>query len=134
MRRMSTQTNVIPDDTSTLMAMVRSLRHENEHLKLLVAKLQRMQFGRRSEVLDAEDPQCPLSVDEPLRQAATLRNSLPRTRLAANRHASPCRHTCPGKCDSTLLMRTIAPIAVGRCALLARMCPKCWNMFRPASR
>ncbi len=53
----------MPSDAATLQALVRSLSHENEHLKLLVAKLQRMQFGRRSEVLDAEDTQSSLFLD-----------------------------------------------------------------------
>ena len=117
MRRMSTQTNVIPDDTSTLMAMVRSLRHENEHLKLLVAKLQRMQFGRRSEVLDAEDPQCPLSLDEPLRQAATL---LPQQPAEDTTRGKPSRKPLPAH----------LPREVRQHPVDAHHCPDCGGPLR----
>jgi transposase len=40
------------DDTAALKAVIASQRTEIEHLKLLVAKLTRMQFGRRAERFD----------------------------------------------------------------------------------
>src|ERR1035441_6465123 len=38
--------------------------HEIEHLKLLIAKLRRMQFGRKSEKLDRQIEQLELRLDE----------------------------------------------------------------------
>jgi transposase len=82
----------VPNDAATLKAMVRSLSHEVEHLKLLVAKLQRMQFGRRSEVLNAEDPQCSLSLDEQLRPATPLFPQAPAEKPARSK---PSRKPLP---------------------------------------
>jgi len=41
-----------------------SHRNEIEHLKLLIAKLRRMQFGRRSEKLDRQIEQLELKLEE----------------------------------------------------------------------
>lgn len=51
-------------DLSELRTMVLSLQNENARLKLVVAKLQRMQFGRRSETLDHNHSQLALLSDE----------------------------------------------------------------------
>ena len=92
MQRMSMQEESVPDDTATLLAMVRSLRDENEHLKLLVAKLQRMQFGRRSEVLDTEDTQCSLSLEG---QSTPLARSLPQQPAEDTARGKPSRKPLP---------------------------------------
>ena len=42
----------LPRDTPTLHAMVVAQQAEIEHLKLIIAKLRRMQFGQRSEKID----------------------------------------------------------------------------------
>ena len=44
----------LPDDIDALKTLVLASRAEVEHLKLVIAKLQRLQFGRRSEKLDRE--------------------------------------------------------------------------------
>ncbi len=49
---MSDATETLPEDTASLKALALSLLSENKHLKLLVTKLQRRQFGRRSESFD----------------------------------------------------------------------------------
>lgn len=61
----------LPDDIAALKAMVlereSALAHhatEIEHLKLLIAKLKRMQFGRKSEKLDHEIVQLELRLEE----------------------------------------------------------------------
>ena len=61
----------LPDDIETLKRLVieREMKlaerdHEIEHLKLLIAKLRRLQFGRSSEKLDAKIEQLELLVDE----------------------------------------------------------------------
>ena len=51
------------DDTATLKAVIASQRSEIEHLKLVVAKLQRLQFGRRAERLDVSIDQLNLLAD-----------------------------------------------------------------------
>ena len=53
------------DDTATLKAVIASQRSEIEHLKLVVAKLQRLQFGRRAERLDVSIDQLNLLADAP---------------------------------------------------------------------
>ena len=61
----------LPDDIDTLKRLVIESRarlaerdHEIEHLKLLIAKLRRLQFGRSSEKLDAKIGQLELLVEE----------------------------------------------------------------------
>lgn len=61
----------LPDDIETLKRLIieREMRlaerdHEIEHLKLLIAKLRRLQFGRSSERLDAKIGQLELLVEE----------------------------------------------------------------------
>ncbi len=61
----------LPDDIETLKRLIieREVRlaerdHEIEHLKLLIAKLRRLQFGRSSEKLDAKIGQLELLVEE----------------------------------------------------------------------
>ena len=106
-----------PDDTATLLAMVRSLRDENEHLKLLVAKLQRMQFGRRSEVLDAEDPQCSFSLDGQITPPAT---PLPQKPAEDTTHGKPSRKPLPAR----------LPREVQRHTVDAHHCPVCGGELR----
>ncbi len=61
----------LPDDVESLKALVREQRArlafnsaEIEHLKLLIAKLRRMQFGRSSERLDRQIEQMELRLEE----------------------------------------------------------------------
>jgi transposase len=61
----------LPDDIETLKRLVIESQtrlaerdHEIEHLKLLIAKLRRLQFGRSSERLDAKIGQLELLVEE----------------------------------------------------------------------
>jgi transposase len=106
----------LPDDVEKLKELVRSSRAEVEHLKLIIAKLQRLQFGRRSEKLDREIEQLELRLEELLVSAAPvsaadgiaavkipvrrpLPEHLPRTRIE---HAPPCM--CP---DCGAAMRKI---------------------------
>jgi transposase len=75
---MTIETSALPDDVDQLKQLVIAQRAELEHLKLVIAKLRRMQFGRSSEKLDREIAQRELQLEE-------LRES-PRTRLS-RRHA-----------------------------------------------
>src|SRR3990172_4847620 len=61
----------LPDDIETLKGLIIDQQtrlterdHEIEHLKLLIAKLRRLQFGRSSEKLDAKIGQLELLVEE----------------------------------------------------------------------
>ena len=54
----------LPDDIETLKRLIIERDHEIEHLKLLIAKLRRLQFGRSSERLDAKIGQLELLVEE----------------------------------------------------------------------
>jgi transposase len=107
----------LPRDTATLQAMVRSLSQENDYLKLLLAKLRRQQFGRRSETWDPPSPQCPLPLDEqdahpatpflqppaeqPARRSKPVRKPLPQhLPREEERHEVP-HHHCP-ECGGAL--------------------------------
>ena len=54
----------LPDDVEALKDLVRSGRSEIEHLKLIIAKLQRLQFGPRSEKIEREIEQLELQLEE----------------------------------------------------------------------
>src|SRR5574343_545707 len=54
----------LPRDTTTLQAMVVAQQSEIEHLKLIIAKLRRMQFGQRSEKIDEMVGQLELALEE----------------------------------------------------------------------
>ncbi len=119
-----TERDDLPDDIELLKALVIAQRielhshlAEIEHLKLIIAKLKRLQFGRRSEKLDREIEQLELRLEElqvssapaapvasekpaapvPVRRA--LPEHLPRTRVE---HTPAC--TCP---DCGAAMRRI---------------------------
>jgi len=57
-------TDSLPDNTALLKAMVGAQQAEIEHLKFIIAKLRRMQFGRRSEQMDETITQLELSLEE----------------------------------------------------------------------
>jgi transposase len=72
--------------------------NEIEHLKLLIAKLRRMQFGRKSEKLDRQIEQLELRLDE--LQASQAENIAPAQKTAAstpvvNAAAKPARRPLP---------------------------------------
>lgn len=68
---MSIAADNTPDDSTSLKALVAAQRSEIEHLKLLVAKLQRQQFGRRAEHLDISPDQFILGLDSLLQEPPT---------------------------------------------------------------
>ncbi len=121
---MSAEHTPIPEDVDALKAQVLAQQSllseravENEHLKLVIAKLQRLQFGRRSEKLDREIeqlelrleelqvsavPVTPHTIEKPAAQAPVRRplpEHLPRTRVE---HTPAC--ACP---DCGAAMRKI---------------------------
>lgn len=54
----------LPRDTTTLQALVVAQQAEIEHLKLIIAKLRRMQFGQSSEKIDEMVGQLELALEE----------------------------------------------------------------------
>lgn len=61
---MTFATDALPNDPQALKAPVSAQRAEIERLKMMIAKLRRMQFGRSSEQLDAMIDQLQLSLEE----------------------------------------------------------------------
>ena len=114
---MSDEHEPLPDDVDALKALVLASRAEVEHLKLIIAKLKRLQFGRHSEKLDRDIEQLELRLEELQVSAAPyashtlekvaapapvrrpLPAHLPRTRVE---HTPAC--TCP---DCGVAMRKI---------------------------
>ena len=54
----------LPDNPALLKALVSAQQAEIEHLKFVIAKLRRMQFGRRSEQMDETITQLELALEE----------------------------------------------------------------------
>ena len=61
---MASEHDDLPDSVEALKQLVRAQRVEVERLQLIIAKLKRMQFGRRSEKLDREVEQLQLRLEE----------------------------------------------------------------------
>ena len=92
--------------------------NEIEHLKLLIAKLRRMQFGRKSEKLDRQIEQLELRLDE--LQATQAENTAARTHRQwlrplqtsrRNQRESRCPSTCRAKCERIRRSRKLARTA-----------------------
>jgi transposase len=87
----------LPRDTTTLQAMVVAQQAEIEHLKLIIAKLRRMQFGQSSEKIDEMVGQLELALEE-LETGKAERAGPPKLprwkKPPANRSANRCRITC----------------------------------------
>lgn len=81
----------LPDDIEKLKELVRSAHAEIEHLKLIIAKLKRLQFGRRSEKLDREIEQLELRLEE--LQVSSV--PVPAAKPAADEKTQPVRRGLP---------------------------------------
>ena len=57
-------TDSLPDSPALLKALVSAQQAEIEHLKFIIAKFRRMQFGRRSEQMDDTITQLELALEE----------------------------------------------------------------------
>jgi len=57
-------TGSLPNDLQALKTLVSAQRAEIERLKMMIAKLRRMEFGHSSEQLDAMIDQLQLSLEE----------------------------------------------------------------------
>lgn len=104
----------LPNDVEQLKDLVWASRAEVEHLKLIIAKLKRLQFGRRSEKLDREIEQLELRLEE-LQVSA-----VPAARFSAEApKATPVRRLLPEHLPRTRVEHTPA------CA-----CPDCGAAMR----
>ena len=120
-----------------------SRESEIEHLKLLIAKLQRMQFGRKSEKLAQQIEQLELRLEElrsesqrPENDAAGTGSASPP--LLAPAAAKPARRALPDHLPrQTQTARTerngCVRIAAASCASWAKMSRRCWSTCRPVS-
>ncbi|WP_420993645.1 IS66 family transposase [Cupriavidus sp. 30B13] len=86
---MQTDPATLPDDIATLKAMIiardsalRDHAIEIEHLKLLIAKLRRLQYGHRSEKLDRQIEQLELKLEELQTDEGVAAASAPRAHTA----------------------------------------------------
>ena len=93
----------LPDDIETLKRLIIEREvalaerdHEIEHLKLLIAKLRRLQFGRSSEKLDAKIGQLELLVEELEANRATREANAPEVAAAKSQQLErPARRPLP---------------------------------------
>ena len=120
---------------SGLRAHLTTTEVEIEHLKLMIAKLRRMQFGRKPEKLDHQIEQLELQLED--LQAAEGEaererppaDKAPRTKRRANRCRSICRAT-----NACVNRRPrLARHAVARYASWVRTSPSNWSSCHPAS-
>jgi transposase len=81
----------LPEDVEKLKELVRSAHSEIDHLKLIIAKLQRLQFGCRSEKIDWEIEQLELRLEE--LQVST--RATPAAKPAAEEKTQPVRRALP---------------------------------------
>jgi hypothetical protein len=88
---------------------------EIEQLKLLIAKLRRMQFGRSSEKLDRQIEQLELRLEALQQNDAEKVAALPAAMVNGSRwrdqHGGRCQHTCHGKCEPIYQNKKLARTA-----------------------
>jgi Transposase C of IS166 homeodomain len=94
-------------DPASLKALVVGLHAYIGHLKLVIAKLRRTQFGRKSEKLTRQIEQLELQLEawklSELRRCSAQRKSLQRRLLVLTQPSGVrCLHTCAVKCTSIL--------------------------------
>src|ERR1700740_3155203 len=89
---MSPMTDALPDDPSTLKAMLIAERVQNERLRQIIKELQRHRFGRRAESLPEEQLQLGLEEAEQVEAATHAENKekvpAEKTARAARRRAN----------------------------------------------
>src|SRR5581483_5882661 len=117
---------------------------EIERLRLLIARLQRLQFGRKSEKIQREIEQLELQLEDLEEGAAEKKQRAGRTlpppaaaifaSVTENRRDALCRSTCRDKPRSTSRSRKAARDVAGSCASWARTSRKCSNMCRHDSK
>ena len=130
---------------STLTAtqeQLQSREREIEHLKLLLAKLQRMQFGRKSEKLERQIEQLELRLEEleskrseqePTPPDTGFRHRLLRLPVQRSPRAAHCPIICRDKRAGTSRKKPCVRNARASYASWARMSRRCWSTCPPVS-
>ena len=92
-------TDALPDNPALLKALVSAQQAEIEHLKFIIAKFRRMQFGRRSEQMDETVAQLELALEElecvRAEQGPSDEATVPATETNADVPAVPKRKPLP---------------------------------------
>jgi transposase len=115
---------------------------EIERLRLLIARLQRLQFGRKSEKLERQIEQ--LQLDDLEKNAAEKKQRaentlpLPAAAIFARVTEKPARRPLPDhlprQTETHQPEQESCPGCGGSCVSWARMSPKCSSMYRHASK
>ena len=98
---------------------------EIEHLKLQIAKLRRMQFGRKSEKLDHQIEQLELQLEDLQADEGEAAREMPA--------ADPCQLTCRETRKCTRRQAKLAPPAAVVCTPWARTLPNNSNGYQAVS-
>src|ERR671912_2837861 len=111
---------------------------EIEKLRLLIRRLQRGRFGRRSERLDPDQLQLGLedleqtaAAAEAAQEEVAARNSTPRASRVRRRNLGALR-TCRGSRSWSTSRTRAAPAAAGRCTRSARTRARCSTSSPPS--
>src|SRR3954452_8255465 len=151
---METARVALPDlntlDTEALKALIlvqhaqlRAHETEIEHLKLLIAKLRRRQFGRKSERLQQQIEKLDLRLEdlEPSRAEDLVPVPdpvAPEAAASLTPPRRPARKPLPEHLRrQTKPMRRSRPVvrpAAEACVRSAKMFPRCWSTCRPTSK
>ena len=120
-----------------------SRESEIEHLKLLIAKLRRMQFGRKSEKLERQIEQLELKLEE-LESAKASPTERVRPCVLCSTFSSDgdgetgtsasARTSASRSEDLRCRKKRAVPSVAGGCAGWAKTSPKYWSTYRHASR
>ena len=121
-----------------------SRESEIEHLKLLLAKLRRMQFGRKSEKLERQIEQLELRLEDLEQAQASREHQQPRASFllrplrpattAKPSAASAARTSAAQHADASAESNGLARTAAESYASWAKMFRRCWSTCRHASR
>ena len=114
---------------------------EIEQLKLLIAKLQRMKFGRSSEKLDRQIEQLQLRLEALQMNDAETVATMPEQIASAepgnrlrDRCGARCQHTCPEKCEFICRSKRLVRTAAERCTSWEKTFPRYSSASRSVSR
>jgi hypothetical protein len=137
--------NVLPAEALRALILVQheqllSREREIEHLKLLLVKLHRMQFGRKSEKLQRQIEQLELRLEE-LESNRSEKEPAPPTSLRASAILTAGKPTrgalypiiCHDKRAGTSPKKRSVRNARASCAGWAKMFPRCWSTCPPVS-
>jgi len=131
-------------DVEALKTMVIELRSDRdakaqfiEHQRLMLDKLRKMLFGKKSEKLRVEIEQLELQLEDAEAEQAAEEQIKPRSTPSARSTglpASHCQNTWNARALSTSHRATVVHSVVDRCDTSAKMLPKCSSTSLRTSR